>query len=106
MEDAELRTGRRSEGLLLAANSLVRKAMQGLGTLGAGLILTIVDFPQGVERSEMPMQVLLDMGWLVLALGIMFMLLTSATLLLYRSDRAAHEANLAALRMRGGGSRI
>jgi Na+/melibiose symporter-like transporter len=100
VEEAEVRTARRSEGLLLAANSLVRKAMQGLGTLGAGLILTAVAFPQGARRNEVAQDVLLHMGWLYLAVGLTLIVLTTAALRFYRHDRSSHEANLRMLELR------
>jgi glycoside/pentoside/hexuronide:cation symporter, GPH family len=100
VEEAEVRTGRRSEGLLLAANNLVRKAMQGLGTLGAGLILWAVSFPQGVERADVPMDVMLHMGWLYLAVGLTLIILATGALRFYRYDRSNHEANLRVLEAR------
>lgn len=94
VEDAEVRTGRRSEGLLLAANSLVRKATQGLGTLGAGVLLTIVAFPKGAERGAVPASVLTHLVLLYLAVTLALFAATTISLLLYRHDRAAHETNL------------
>lgn len=94
VEDAEVRTGRRSEGLLLAANSLVRKGTQGLGTLGAGLLLTVVSFPKGAERTAVPESVLVHLVLLYLTVTAVLFVATTACLLLYRHDRAAHEKNL------------
>ncbi|CAN7551972.1 MFS transporter [Phenylobacterium sp. LjRoot219] len=102
VEDAEVRTGRRAEGLLLAANCLVRKATMGLGTLGAGMILAMVSFPQGAERSEVPTAMLLDMAVLYLAVKVVLFALMGGILLQYRYDRAAHEATLRQLKGRAG----
>jgi Na+/melibiose symporter-like transporter len=93
VEDAEVRTGRRSEGLLLAANSFVRKATQGLGTMGAGIILTLVSFPKA-ERKNVPEAVLTHMVLLYVAITVVLFIATTIALLLYRQDRAAHESNL------------
>lgn len=94
VEDAELRTGRRSEGLLLAANSLVRKATQGLGTLGAGLLLTIVAFPKGAERKSVPESTLTHLVVLYLAVTVVLFVAVTVALMFYRHDQATHEANL------------
>lgn len=78
-EEAERRTGQRSEAMLLASISFVRKATQGLGVLGAGAILALVTFPQGAERSEVDVAVMDDMallylaGKLVIFLGVTFL---------------------------------
>jgi glycoside/pentoside/hexuronide:cation symporter, GPH family len=82
-EEAERRTGRRSEALLLASMSFVRKATQGLGALGAGIILTVVAFPVGAERTDVGGPVLDDMA--ALYLGGKAVLFALATLLLRSS---------------------
>lgn len=101
VEEAEVRTGRRAEGLLLAANSFVRKATQGLGTLGAGVILTLVAFPQGAERTQVPAGVLENMAWTYLGVSVLLCVLTTVVLSFYRYTRATHEQNLRTLRGRG-----
>ncbi len=100
VEDAELRTGRRSEGLLLAVNSLVRKATQGLGTLGAGVLLTVVAFPQGVERQDVAPAVLNHLVFSYLIVTIVLFMGTTVSLLTYRHDRTEHETNLMKLASR------
>jgi Na+/melibiose symporter-like transporter len=47
VEDSELKTGRRSEGLFFAGNSFMQKAASGLGLFASGLILWAVGFPTG-----------------------------------------------------------
>jgi GPH family glycoside/pentoside/hexuronide:cation symporter len=94
VEEAEVRSGRRSEGLLLAANSFVRKATQGLGTLGAGILLTIVTFPQGAERADVPEHVLDKLGWAYLATSLVLIAIATAILRLHSADRHSHAANI------------
>lgn len=94
VEDAEVRTGRRSEGLLLSVNSLVRKATQGLGTLGAGVLLTLVHFPRGAERHQVAPVVLTHLILLYLAVTVALFIGTTLALLAYRHNRSEHEANL------------
>jgi Na+/melibiose symporter-like transporter len=102
VEETELRTGRRAEGLLLAANSFFRKATQGLGTLGAGAMLTVVGFPDQAERTGVPVHVLDSLGWTYLAASFALMAVTTVILCLYRGDRRKHEANLKALQAADG----
>jgi GPH family glycoside/pentoside/hexuronide:cation symporter len=45
VEDSEIRTGRRSEGLFSASLSFVNKATSGLGILLAGVLIEFVRFP-------------------------------------------------------------
>ncbi|HTQ15436.1 MAG TPA: MFS transporter [Rhizomicrobium sp.] len=45
VEDSELKTGRRSEGLFFAGNSFLAKAVTGLGVYGSGLLLHLTGFP-------------------------------------------------------------
>lgn len=97
VEETEVRTGKRSEGLLLAAHSFVRKATQGLGTLGAGILLTVVAFPRDAERANVPAEVLDRLGWTYLAVSLVLMLITTAILRMYRADRETHEANVRVL---------
>jgi Na+/melibiose symporter-like transporter len=100
VEETELRTSRRSEGLLLAANSFVRKATQGLGTLGAGLLLTLVAFPSDASRTSVPADILDELGWAYIGTTLVLFAIITFTLRVYPLDRAAHEANLATLASR------
>ena len=54
VEDSEIKTGRRSEGIFFAANSFAQKAVNGLGVVVAGQILAIIQFPTGAKPGEVP----------------------------------------------------
>jgi glycoside/pentoside/hexuronide:cation symporter, GPH family len=100
VEDAEVKTGRRSEGLLFAAENLFKKMVGGLGVFGAGLILTFAAFPKGAERGAVPHDVLVDLALLFLpTVGVLYFGAIGG-LCFFRIDRAKHEANLAILRAR------
>jgi GPH family glycoside/pentoside/hexuronide:cation symporter len=45
VEDSEIRTGRRSEGLFFAGSSFIQKASSGLGLFASGLVLWAAHFP-------------------------------------------------------------
>jgi Na+/melibiose symporter-like transporter len=94
VEDSELATGRRSEGLLFSAASMVQKAVTGVGALGAGLILSIVHFPEHAKPGHVDPVVLRNLALVyVPALAILF-ILSGLFTGLYRIDRNKHEQNL------------
>jgi Na+/melibiose symporter-like transporter len=100
VESNQLKTGRRNEGVYYAAMTFTRKTTQGLGVLSAGLILSIIAFPQGAEPSEVSADTL---WWLGAAYAPSLLFLWMAALFClsrYRIDKAQHEANLAALAQR------
>jgi Na+/melibiose symporter-like transporter len=101
VEQAEVRTGRRNEGIFFAANTFIRKVVQGLGVMAASFVLTLAQFPKGANPSQVPESSLWQLGatyvpaiWLVWALMIF-------AVSRYRLSRAGHEANLATLAERG-----
>ena len=94
VDQSELRTGRRSEGVFFAAVTFVRKTVLGLGLIAASLILTLAHFPAGAKQGQVPPATLFQLGAyyvpaiLTLWLGMMAMLSR------YRLERGDHEANL------------
>ena len=45
-------TGRRQEGIFYSARTFFAKVTNGIGHVVAGVALDIIDFPQGVEASQ------------------------------------------------------
>jgi Na+/melibiose symporter-like transporter len=103
VEQSELKTGRRSEGLFFSAATFIRKMVQGFGVLAAGFILSLADFPKGAAPSEVSVDAAWRLGAYyvpsILALWLAMMALVST----YRLDRAGHEENLRALAARRAG---
>ena len=52
VEDIQLETGRREEGVLFSARSFADKAVSGLGLTFAGVILTLIAFPESSVIRE------------------------------------------------------
>jgi Na+/melibiose symporter-like transporter len=101
VEQAEVRTGRRNEGIFFAANTFIRKAVQGLGVMAASFVLTLAEFPTGANPSQVPEASLWQLGatyvpaiWLVWALMIF-------AVSRYKLSRSGHEDNLRTLAARG-----
>ncbi|WP_448585961.1 MFS transporter [Thermaurantiacus sp.] len=100
VEEQELKTGRRSEGLFYSAHSFLQKCVSGLGVFLAGLLITAVGLPEKAKPAEidpMAAQHLVDLFVPIFAAGT---LLAAAALLFYRIDRVSHAATLARLAAR------
>lgn len=100
VEEAELKTGRRSEGLFYAASTFMRKCGEGFGIVVAGFVLTAVGLAAGARQGEVPDGTLWRMGAVYVPLILSLWLAMIAVISLYRLDRAGHEDNLRRLAMR------
>ena len=100
VEDSEVATNRRSEGLVYAARSFVAKAISAGGVLGAGTIVTLVglDGIDSVDMMTRELRVNLASMFLPLFCGLNLAALVIVTR--YRITRDGHSANLAALASR------
>jgi Na+/melibiose symporter-like transporter len=97
VEDAQVKTGRRSEGLLLSAENMFWKMVSGVGVFVSGLMLAIIAFPAHAQRGQVAPQILRNMGLVYVPSMLTIYLLTIACMWFYNIDRSAHEANLTAL---------
>lgn len=57
-DQIQLETGRRSEGLLFSAATMIGKAVSGMGILMAGVLLTLVGFPDQAQPGQVEQGVL------------------------------------------------
>lgn len=94
VEAAQLRTGRRSEGLLFASESLLRKATTSFAVLLPGLFLAVVGFPAHARPEHVDVGALRRLVWLYLPVHTAITLCSTFVLLFYRIGRAEHEGNL------------
>ena len=97
VEENELKTGRRSEGVYFAGISFMRKLAQGMGVLSASFILATASIVPGMKPEQASAESIATLGF-----GYAIMLLTLWTLMLisvsfYRISRDDHEKNLQAL---------
>ena len=100
VEDSEVQTGRRSEGVFYAGISFIRKLAQASGVFVATLVLTLAGIREGATPDQVSGDALTSLGW-----GYAVTLLAAWTLMLlcvsfYRISRESHEANLQQLRER------
>lgn len=103
-EDAELRTGRRSEGLLISADNFLKKATSGLGVFISSVVISLVGFPEKARPGEVPEAALRELGmFFIAALGVIY-LISILCLLGFRIDRTAHLKNVEALKAKASAS--
>ena len=100
VEEAEIKTQRRNEGVFFASVTFVRKVTQGIGAAVAGVLLTISQFPVGATPDQVPEPVLNTFGWLYVPTIFGLWMIMIACLSLYSVDRKKHEANLETLAQR------
>jgi Na+/melibiose symporter-like transporter len=94
VEDSQLATGRRSEGLFFAASSFIQKAVSGIGVFASGLLLAVAQFPANAKPGAVDPAILRHLVLLYVPIqGVLY----GVTLLLlsrYRINRESHQANL------------
>lgn len=94
VEEVEIRTGRRAEGVLTAANTFVNKAVSGFGIFGAGVLLSIVEFPDGAQPGAVPADLLSRFALTEIAALLLLFGLSIACLFGYRVSRSSHSDSL------------
>jgi Na+/melibiose symporter-like transporter len=102
VEDSEIQTGRRSEGIFFAGISFIRKLSQGAGVMTASAVLAVAGFSAGGGGAGASEDSIRLLGW-----GYAISLLTAWTLMLlcvsfYKISRQSHADNLATLAAREG----
>jgi GPH family glycoside/pentoside/hexuronide:cation symporter len=94
VEDSELRTGKRSEGLFFSAAAFVNKAISGMGVLGAGLILFVISFPAHTAPGRVSQTVLHNLALAYVPVTIGLYLVAVSIMSQYRISKEGHEDNL------------
>jgi len=97
VEASEIRTARRSEGVLFAATTFARKSVQGFGVLAASAVLTVAQFPKGVAPGQVADEAVFRLGLYYAPTLFVIWMLMIASINLYSIDRGKHEDNLRAL---------
>jgi Na+/melibiose symporter-like transporter len=100
VDEGELASGRRQEGMFNATISFAAKATSGLGGLVAGIALDAIAFPRGADPGSVPAEKVHALG---LAVGPGLMILFLITLIFvsrYRITRESHRRVLADLERR------
>ena len=101
VEDSELKTGRRNEGLFFSVMSLVQKAVSGVGALIASMMLAFVGFPEEADPASIDPAVVRNLALVYMPVVAGLYGVAIAFILSYRITRQSHADNLARLRARG-----
>jgi Na+/melibiose symporter-like transporter len=94
VEESELVTGRRSEGIFFAARSFIAKSLAGLGVIMGTLILSWVAFPQDAQPGEVAPDVIHQLGMVYAPTVVGLYLAALMCLLGYNISREQHADNL------------
>lgn len=94
VEQAELKTGRRSEGTFIAAATFSRKMVSGLGVLAASAVLALAGLKAGAEPADVAPDVLWNLGAYYVPVILALWMAMMAAMAFYRLERHEHEDNL------------
>ncbi|MEE4348879.1 MAG: MFS transporter [Pacificimonas sp.] len=94
VEEAEVRTDRRSEGLFFSASTFVRKWGEGFGIVLAGFILSGIGLGAGLQQGEVSEQTLFLLGVVYVPIVLGLFLSVIACISFYEVSREGHEENL------------
>ncbi len=94
VEQSELKTGRRSEGVFFAANTFIQKITTGAGVMVAAIVLGLAQFPAGADPSQVPASTLTTLGWYYLPVIVGLRLAMTLVTFTYTLSRSSHEENL------------
>ena len=94
VEQAEVKTGRRSEGLFFAASTFMRKWGEGLGVVMAGFVITGVGLATGAQQGEVPEEILWNLGAVYVPTILALWIAMISCIGFYSLDRSGHEDNL------------
>lgn len=97
VEDGEVSTNQRSEGLYFAARGFAGKVISGGGVMFAGSIVTMVGLDNVRSAAEMTFKKRLDLARFFLPLSSLLHVLGLFALSRYHIGQAEHNANLAKL---------
>jgi len=90
IDQHEMETGRREEGLFFSASSFAQKASFGLGALVAGIALDVIKFPKGAAVNEVPREILTDYATFAGPVLLIVMLASAILIRKYPIDEREH----------------
>jgi Na+/melibiose symporter-like transporter len=101
VEDSMVRTGRHAAGTFFAANAFMKTCTSGFGVLGAGLLLSLAEFPAKALPGQVPAAVIDRLIGLYIPTMAVLWAVAIVFLSFYRIDRARHEENVRRVRENG-----
>ena len=93
-EQTELETGRRNEGVISSAITFSTKCADALGTLIAGVLLSLIAFPTETAVGEVPPDIIVKLGLIYGPLIFLIWMGVILSLSRYRISRSRHQETL------------
>jgi Na+/melibiose symporter-like transporter len=93
-DQIQLETGRRSEGLLFSAATMVNKAISGMGIMLAGLLLSFVGFPDNAQPGQVGAGALHGLATIYIAALTVATAIAIICLAYYPISRSSHQENI------------
>lgn len=100
VEQAELKTGNRSEGVFFSTVTFVRKSVQGLGLMVASFVLVMAEFPAGATVEQVSDESIWLLGAFYVPTILTLWMGMIACISAYEVNEESHAANLKALEER------
>jgi Na+/melibiose symporter-like transporter len=100
VDENELDTGLRQEGMFTSAIAFAAKSASGIGGFAAGVSLDLIRFPRTADPGAVPPEKVAALGLVVGPGLVVFYLVTLIFVSRYRITRAGHEQTLAELARR------
>ena len=97
VEQVQMDTGRRSEGLLFSADTMLKQIVTGVGAMGTGLILQLVHFPEKAVPGQVPQEVLTHLALIYLPITATTSLISIVVISMFSITRQDHERHLATI---------
>jgi Na+/melibiose symporter-like transporter len=97
VEESELKTGRRNEGLFFAGNSFLAKAVTGLGLFASGMLLWAAGFPTGAIPGKVDPAIVHHFAFIYLVTITIVYGVGIVVLSMFPITRETHQKNLKVL---------
>ena len=97
VEENEVKTGRREEGLFFAARTFAAKATSGVGALIAGVALDVIAFPRTALPGDVPPKVIFKLGLIYGPSLMILYFLALWCMTYYRIGRRDHDGRVLSL---------
>src|SRR5262249_8766928 len=94
VEASQLQTGRRSEGLFLAAPGFSQRAVNSIGVLWGAVVLSAIGFPEGAKPGQVNPHVIFNLGLVYVPALFLLYLISVAVIGAYQISRESHQENL------------
>jgi len=94
VEDSELRTGRRAEGLFFSVAAFIGKAVSGVGIFTSSMIIALIGFPERAQPGQVSEDVVRNLGLVYVPTLAILYGIAITFVSLYRITRASHEETL------------